>query len=76
MSITITSERMGSDRTGHHAALIEPQRWRVSWLPGRLVSRDEATTALVLAEELATGPAPGRRRCGGWRSPAGRPSWG
>jgi len=34
-------------------------RWRVSWLPGRTVGHNQATTALVLAEHItagATGP--------------------
>ena len=49
---------------GHSAHAVDERkpygRWRVSWLPGRTVSRNQATTALVLASHVtagATGPA-------------------
>ena len=50
--------------SGHTAHAVDEQkpygRWRVSWLPGRTVSHNQATTALILAEHIAagaTGPA-------------------
>src|SRR5215475_13695515 len=61
MATTITTGWMRSDRTWHGAELVGSGRWRVSWLPGRLVSRDRAVTALMLAETLAAHPAPGAR---------------
>jgi hypothetical protein len=50
-----------SGHTAHAVNKRKPYgRWRVSWLPGRTVSHNQATTALVLAEHIsagATGPA-------------------
>ncbi|MBB4906367.1 hypothetical protein [Actinophytocola algeriensis] len=49
---------------GHSARAVDDQRpygeWRVSWLPDRTVTRNQAVTALVLAAcvtDGATGPA-------------------
>ncbi|MFI7680369.1 hypothetical protein [Actinophytocola sp. NPDC049390] len=49
---------------GHSAHAVDDRkpygRWRVSWLAGRTVSRNQAITALVLASHVAggvTGPA-------------------
>lgn len=33
--------------------------WRVSWLPLRLLTRDQAMTAMTLAETVGRGIAPG-----------------
>ncbi|MGH3876045.1 MAG: hypothetical protein ACRDSK_03310 [Actinophytocola sp.] len=45
--------------SGHTARAVDERepygRWRVSWLPGRTVSRNQATTALVLAEFVTAG---------------------
>ncbi|MEV6971079.1 hypothetical protein AB0M47_38860 [Hamadaea sp. NPDC051192] len=35
--------------------------WVVSWLPDRMLSRDEAITAMTVAECIAEGVAPGDR---------------
>jgi hypothetical protein len=44
---------------GHTAHAVDERqphgRWRVSWLPGRTVSRNQATTALMLAAHIAAG---------------------
>jgi hypothetical protein len=44
---------------GHSAHAVDERepygRWRVSWLPGRSVSRNQATTALVLAGHITAG---------------------
>ena len=44
---------------GHAAHAVDEHqpygRWRVSWLPGRTVSRNQATTALVLASHITAG---------------------
>ncbi|HET8680711.1 MAG TPA: hypothetical protein VFM54_02375 [Micromonosporaceae bacterium] len=69
MTITIGDDRMTSDVTPHFAQLVAAggpcrcsTRWRVSWLPGRTLSRDEATTAMTLAELVARGVRDGDRR--------------
>ena len=38
------------------SAPCQPQQWRVSWLPDRLLSRNDAVTAMTLAEVLHDGP--------------------
>src|SRR5258708_40179677 len=60
MSIRITDESMTSNRTRHTAELWptpesgeSPTMWPVSWLPERPLGRNEATTAMVLADVLA-----------------------
>lgn len=58
MKITGSETSMTSAR-GHTAHAVDPNhpygRWRVSWLPGRTVSHNQATTALVLADHIAAG---------------------
>jgi hypothetical protein len=63
MKITGSETNMTST-SGHTAHAVDKRkpygRWRVSWLPGRTVSHNQATTALVLAEHIsagASGPA-------------------
>jgi hypothetical protein len=51
---------------GHSAHAVDErqpyERWRVSWLPGRTVSHNQATTALVLAAHITAGAtSPGHR---------------
>lgn len=64
MLLTILDTRMSGERTPHTA---EPAHdgdpygtWRVSWLPGRAVSRTQAVTALILAEAAAAMQHEGR----------------
>lgn len=52
MSIRITDELMTSDETPHTARRME-DGWELSWLPGQLVDRNQATTGMVLAEAVA-----------------------
>lgn len=59
MSITITDTTMASS-TVPLPARLSPDAdgegtWLVPWLPGRLLTRDQATTAMVLAEHVAAG---------------------
>lgn len=68
MAITITDATMRSDQTPHtasyRAAGISPDAdangvhpavmgWTVTWLPGRVLDRSQAVTAMTLAEESA-----------------------
>jgi hypothetical protein len=54
MTVTITDTAMISDRS-HCTARYSPDRngWEVSWLPGRLVDRNTAITAMTLADTAA-----------------------
>ena len=54
MSIKITDEAMTSGTTPH-SARAEEEGWSVTWLPGRVLTRNQATTAMVLAETVAGG---------------------
>lgn len=60
MATTITDVLMTSDQTPHtaqwsqHAAADGKGAWVVSWLPQRLLTRDQAITAMTLAEVVAT----------------------
>ena len=54
MNIRITDEAMTSDTTPH-SARAEGDGWTVTWLPGRVLTRNQATTAMVLAETVAGG---------------------
>src|SRR6266446_5907869 len=64
MTLTITSHAITSDRTAHTAQLAPGHQhaWQVSWLPGQLMDRNAATTAMMLAGKAATpGLHPGHR---------------
>jgi hypothetical protein len=52
MTLTINDTTMTSDQTGHTARLTSgnPHLWQVSWLPGRVLDRNSAITAMVLAD--------------------------
>jgi hypothetical protein len=55
MTLTITDHGMTSDHTPHTARPAPGQQhaWQVSWLPGRLLDRNSAITAMTLAETTA-----------------------
>ena len=57
MTLTITGTTMTSDHTAHTARQAPGQehRWEVSWLPGQILDRDTAITAMILADIAATG---------------------
>ncbi len=70
MGIKITDDNMHSKLSGHSAGLWpmpgageSPTMWRVSWLPERPVGRNEAISAMVLAETVSATPdlGPGHR---------------
>ena len=61
MAMKITDTQMTSDQTRHTAAVVPgavieagPTAWGVSWLPGRLLLRNQAITAMTIAEVVAT----------------------
>jgi hypothetical protein len=62
MALTINDRTMTCDRTHHTARLApgEQNQWEVSWLPGRRLTRNQAITAMTLAEESS--PAEPRDR--------------
>jgi hypothetical protein len=63
MPLTITTGLITSDRTAHTARPLpgHPHAWQVSWLPGRLLDRNAAITAMVLADAATRDPRPGHQ---------------
>jgi hypothetical protein len=59
MALTITHLVMRSPDTAHYAWPLpgEPGQWFVSWLPGRAFTRNQAITAMMIAEEVGRIPA-------------------
>jgi hypothetical protein len=57
VAVSIRDYTMTSNRTRHTARLVPGRQyaWEVSWLPGRRLNRDEAITAMVLADTTASG---------------------
>ena len=54
MTLTINDTTMTSDQTAHTArqAPASQHLWEVSWLPGRVLDRNSAITAMVLADQV------------------------
>jgi hypothetical protein len=52
MTLTINDTTMTSDQTAHTARQVpSPQRgWEVTWLPGQILDRNTAITAMTLAD--------------------------
>ena len=57
MALTINDTTMTSDQSFHTARQAPGHRhgWEVSWLPGQVLDRDTAITAMILADIAATG---------------------
>jgi hypothetical protein len=57
MALTINDTTMTSDQSLHTARQAPGHRhgWEVSWLPGQILDRDTAITAMILADIAATG---------------------
>ena len=54
MTLTITDTAMTSDQTAHTARHAPGRHgWEVSWLPGQVLDRNTAITAMVLADLTA-----------------------
>jgi hypothetical protein len=60
MSIGIDGDQMTCNATGHTAHRSDAG-WQVSWLPGRMLTRDQAITAMTLGEVAARDPHSGDR---------------
>lgn len=58
MGLTITGTVMRSTDTRHTARFMG-DGWEVSWLPGRALDRNQAVTAMTIAETVAKGGTPG-----------------
>jgi hypothetical protein len=56
MTLTINDTTMTSDHSAH-TARHSPGRngWEVSWLPGQILDRNAAITAMVLADTVDSG---------------------
>jgi hypothetical protein len=57
MTLTINDDTMTSDQTPHTARLAPGCQyiWQVSWLPGEVLDRNSAITAMTLADTAAKG---------------------
>ena len=54
MTLTINDTAMTSDQSPHTARHAAAENgWEVSWLPGRILDRNSAITAMVLADTSA-----------------------
>ena len=71
VSVRINHEDMSVAGTEHRARLVVTRDvagkitgsgWEVSWLPGQLVTRNQAITAMVLASAVTGGAQPGDDR--------------
>lgn len=64
MATTITDNLITSDTTTHRACrdALEPAWWWVTWLPtGQVCDRNQAITAITIAEAVAAGVKPGHQ---------------
>jgi hypothetical protein len=57
MTLTINDTTMTSDQTPHTARLAPGCQhiWQASWLPGEVLDRNSATTAMILADTAGRG---------------------
>ena len=73
MGITITDRLMHSAETRHTAELTDGG-WEASWLPGHALDRNQAITAMTIAETVGHGLEPGDRlwpAVGAWAAELG-----
>jgi hypothetical protein len=60
MALMITDKMIRSNGTQHTAELVRAGAsgaWRVSWLPGRVLTDSQATTAMMIAQAVGRIPA-------------------
>ena len=64
MTLTINDTTMTSDQTAHTARQASGSQhlWEVSWLPGRVMDRNSAITAMTLADLTGEGELNERHR--------------
>jgi hypothetical protein len=65
MTLTINDDHISGEHTPHTARRPpgHEHAWEVSWLPGRLLDRNGAVTAMILADIAGLGTSyPGDRR--------------
>ena len=63
MTLTINDTTMTSDQTAHTARYVPGRSgWEVSWLPGRLLGRNTAITAMTIADMADPGDLHTRQR--------------
>jgi hypothetical protein len=67
MSLAIDDQVIATARFGQHAAANGNGAWIVSTHPARLFTRNQAITALTLAERLAAGYGDDDPHVIGWR---------
>jgi len=61
MATTITLDRMSNTDSSHIAERVSTTGWRLSWLPDRTVTRDQAITGMAIVSAVAQGAVPGHR---------------
>jgi hypothetical protein len=61
MNFWVTPELMVSEDTEHTATRVAGG-WELSWLPGRVLTRQQGVTGMVVAEIVADGPDRDPRR--------------
>jgi hypothetical protein len=63
MTLIITDSTMTSDHSAHAARHCPGHNgWEVSWLPGQVLDRNTAVTAMTLADTAAAGDLHDRHR--------------
>jgi hypothetical protein len=55
MSVEISDSGMSSTNSEHIARQISDTGWEVSWLPGRVLDRHQATSGMLLVDTVASG---------------------
>lgn len=61
MSLTIHQHLMTSSVTSHVAAGDDADGWGVSWAPGQRLDRNQAVSAMTIAELVESGAAEGSK---------------
>jgi hypothetical protein len=53
VSVRITANEMTAEPSPHTARTADGRTWEATWLPGRALTRNEAVTAITIAEAVA-----------------------
>lgn len=61
MSLTVHKHLMTSTVTSHVASGDDADGWGVSWAPGRRLDRNQAVSAMTVAELVESGASEGTR---------------